>query len=151
MSRFLRRALLGAGKAGSASAASGAVGLSAIYFQGRNCHPDSAFAGPEDVIFRHPWLRRINPRDNPTFHDSWVRQVPFDQIRPELLEDAMNGGSLLLEAYAAGVWGSRGRATFILEAGGPGALTEGSVRRPARHHETREEIRCQRRRSLEPG
>lgn len=89
------------------------VGAPAITFGGlalwtRKC----AFEpfGPEtDALFRHPILKDVNPRNNPSSHDSCVRRVPFERLRPELLEDARRGGSALVEEFCRGMWGGYGK------------------------------------------
>ncbi|WQF85290.1 hypothetical protein CDEST_10304 [Colletotrichum destructivum] len=79
-----------------------------FYFWTRRCVFDGGFSPATDPVFQHPFLKTVNPRGNPVFHDSYVRTVTFDDIRPDLLEDALNGGSRLVEAYSAGVWGRYG-------------------------------------------
>ncbi|KAL0936828.1 uncharacterized protein CTRU02_209044 [Colletotrichum truncatum] len=71
----------------------------------RQCAFEESFSPATDPIFQHPILKKVNPKNNPDFHDCCFRTVPFDKIRPDLLEDALNGGSKLVEAYSAGVWG----------------------------------------------
>ncbi|EED17121.1 conserved hypothetical protein [Talaromyces stipitatus ATCC 10500] len=67
--------------------------------------------GPEnDPLFQTRFLRMYNPNNNPSVNDSCVRKVPLDKIRPELVEDALAGGSMLLERFCAGVWGGYGYA-----------------------------------------
>ncbi|WYZ43137.1 hypothetical protein EsH8_VI_000836 [Colletotrichum jinshuiense] len=74
----------------------------------RQCAFDENFSPATDPIFQHPFLKKVNPKNNPDFHDCCFRTVPFDRIRPELLEDALSGGSKLVETYSAGVWGRYG-------------------------------------------
>ncbi|KAL7943362.1 hypothetical protein V8C42DRAFT_328857 [Trichoderma barbatum] len=65
--------------------------------------------GPDtDALFKHPILKDLNPRNNPSTHDSCVRRVPFGQLRPELLEDAKRGGSALVEEFSRGMWAGYG-------------------------------------------
>ncbi|KAJ5986375.1 hypothetical protein N7451_010740 [Penicillium sp. IBT 35674x] len=65
--------------------------------------------GPEnDPIFQSDHYQRHNPGDHPSLKDSCVRKVPLSQIPPELIEDALKGGSKLLERFCAGVWGGYG-------------------------------------------
>ncbi|KAJ5746230.1 hypothetical protein N7520_011412 [Penicillium odoratum] len=67
--------------------------------------------GPEsDPIFQSDHYQRHNPGDHPSLKDSCVRKVPLSQIPPELVEDALKGGSKLLERFCAGVWGGYGYA-----------------------------------------
>ncbi|KZL80122.1 hypothetical protein CI238_05395 [Colletotrichum incanum] len=71
----------------------------------RPCAFDDQFSPTTDPIFQHPFLKKVNPKNNPDFHDCCFKSVPFDKIRPDLLADALNGGSRLVETYSAGVWG----------------------------------------------
>ncbi|KAF9871326.1 hypothetical protein CkaCkLH20_11247 [Colletotrichum karsti] len=71
----------------------------------RQCAFDESFSPATDPVFQHPFLKKANPKNNPDFHDCYLRTVPFDKIRPDLLEDALNGGSKLVETYSAGLWG----------------------------------------------
>ncbi|KAF4233505.1 hypothetical protein CNMCM6805_009162 [Aspergillus fumigatiaffinis] len=56
------------------------------------------------------YFKQHNPGTHPSLNDSCVRKVPLSQIPPELVEDALNGGSKLLERFCAGVWGGYGYA-----------------------------------------
>ncbi|KAH1328001.1 hypothetical protein KXW89_006013 [Aspergillus fumigatus] len=56
------------------------------------------------------YFKQHNPRNHPSLNDSCVRKVPLSQIPPELVNDALNGGSKLLERFCAGVWGGYGYA-----------------------------------------
>ncbi|GKT90081.1 hypothetical protein Ct61P_07931 [Colletotrichum tofieldiae] len=71
----------------------------------RRCAFDDQFSPATDPIFQHPFLKKANPKNNPDFHDCCFKTVPFENIRPDLLADALNGGSRLVETYSAGVWG----------------------------------------------
>lgn len=65
--------------------------------------------GPEtDALFKHEIFKDINPRNNPNSHDSCVRKVHFERLRPELLEDARRGGSALVEEFSRGMWAGYG-------------------------------------------
>ncbi|XP_753247.2 uncharacterized protein AFUA_5G14100 [Aspergillus fumigatus Af293] len=65
--------------------------------------------GPEnDPLFQSKYFKQHNPRNHPSLNDSCVRKVPLSQIPPELVNDALNGGSNLLERFCAGVWGGYG-------------------------------------------
>ncbi|KAL2816931.1 hypothetical protein BJX63DRAFT_130850 [Aspergillus granulosus] len=67
--------------------------------------------GPEnDPIFQSEYYRRHNPGDHPSLKDSCVRKLPLSQIPSELVDDALNGGSKLVERFCAGVWGGYGYA-----------------------------------------
>ncbi|KAH0421305.1 hypothetical protein CcaCcLH18_13497 [Colletotrichum camelliae] len=71
----------------------------------RQCSLDESFSPATDSLFQHPFLKKVNPDNNGGFHDCFVREVAFENVRPGLLEDALGGGSKLVERYAAGVWG----------------------------------------------
>ncbi|KAJ5908761.1 hypothetical protein N7495_001443 [Penicillium taxi] len=57
-----------------------------------------------DPIFQSPIFKKLNPNQNPTFHDLCVRRIELGKIRPELLEKK----GKLVEAFCAGVWGGMG-------------------------------------------
>lgn len=88
------------------------VSLAGVALWGRKCHFEP-FGPDNDTLFRHPFLRVINPRNNPTTHDCCARAVPFSELDPVLLEDARNGGGALLEAFCAGMWGGYGTLRII--------------------------------------
>jgi len=62
----------------------------------------------KDESFHSLFYRKFNPETNPTTHDLCVRQIPLWKVKPELVQDAHNGGSKLVEAFCAGVWGGFG-------------------------------------------
>lgn len=98
------RRLLGIAQTVAGVSATGAAGF---WFWTRKSQFEEF--GPEtDKLFRHPILKQINPYNNPDSHDMCVRRVPFSQLKPELLEDAQQGGSKLVEAYSRGMWGRYG-------------------------------------------
>ncbi|KAL5363819.1 hypothetical protein BJX96DRAFT_156311, partial [Aspergillus floccosus] len=67
--------------------------------------------GPEnDPLFRSQYFKHHNPSNHPSLNDSCVRKVPLSQIPTELVDDAINGGSKLVERFCAGVWGGYGYA-----------------------------------------
>ncbi|KAH7122155.1 hypothetical protein B0J13DRAFT_485343 [Dactylonectria estremocensis] len=101
---FTRRRFLGL-----AQIAIGATltGVGGFWFWTRKCHFEE-FGPHNDNLFRHPLLKQINPYNNPDSHDMCVRRVPFSQLRPELLEDALQGGSKLAEDFCRGIWGRYG-------------------------------------------
>lgn len=47
---------------------------------------------------------KFNPNKNPILHDTCVRRVPLDKIKPHLLEKE----GKLTEAFCAGVWSGLG-------------------------------------------
>ncbi|KPM42980.1 hypothetical protein AK830_g3497 [Neonectria ditissima] len=96
-----RRRLLGLARAAAGISATGTAGF---WFWTRKCQFED-FSPETDKLFHHPLLKQINPGNNPESHDMCVRRVPFSQLKPELLQDAQRGGSKLVEAYSAGMWG----------------------------------------------
>ena len=67
-----------------------------------------------DSTFKTQSYRRLNPSNNPTFHDVCVRRIPLTKLDPELAKDAEKGGSKLVERFAQGVWGGSGRPPHSL-------------------------------------
>ncbi|KIV92846.1 hypothetical protein PV10_04110 [Exophiala mesophila] len=61
-----------------------------------------------DPVFATKWYKKLNANGNPTLHDEVVRRLPLWTLRPELVEDAKNGGSKLVEGFSQGVWGTFG-------------------------------------------
>ncbi|KAF7718574.1 Uncharacterized protein PECH_008975 [Penicillium ucsense] len=57
-----------------------------------------------DPIFSSPLFKKLNPDNNPPFHDLCVRRVPLEKINPSLLEKK----GKLVEAFCAGIWGGMG-------------------------------------------
>lgn len=71
--------------------------------------------GPEnDGLFQSEYFKKYNPGNHPSLNDSCVRKVPVSQIPPDLVEDALRGGSKLTERFCAGVWGGYGELATIL-------------------------------------
>ncbi|KXH44946.1 hypothetical protein CNYM01_07084 [Colletotrichum nymphaeae SA-01] len=87
--------------------AAGATITSAVGFHlwTRQCAFDDKFTPANDPLFQHSLLKKVNPKNNLDFHDCCYRTVSFDKLRPDLVEDALSGGSKLVETYSAGVWG----------------------------------------------
>lgn len=83
------------------------ISLATLSLWTRNCYFEN-FGPNNDALFRHPFLKLINPRDNPTTHDCCTREVPFSELDPALLEDARSGGCALIEAFCAGLFGGYG-------------------------------------------
>lgn len=68
--------------------------------------------GPEnDPLFQSQYFKQYNPGNHPSLNDSCVRKVPLSQIPQELVDDALNGGSKLVERFCAGVWGGYGKCS----------------------------------------
>ncbi|KAK1625257.1 hypothetical protein BDP81DRAFT_499872 [Colletotrichum phormii] len=81
------------------------AGAASFHLWTRQCAFDDNFTPANDALFQHPLLKKVNPKNNPDFHDCCFHMVSFDKLRPELVEDALSGGSKLVESYSAGVWG----------------------------------------------
>jgi hypothetical protein len=74
------------------------------------------FTPETDALWHVPLLKEMNPYDNPSLNDSCVRKIPFDQLKPELLEDQRRGGEKLVNAFSQGMWGGYGfRPQLTLE------------------------------------
>ncbi|KAI9147485.1 hypothetical protein HJFPF1_12511 [Paramyrothecium foliicola] len=98
--RFMRRAA-------AAGAGTAVVGTTSFHFYTRSCYFDE-FSPQSDAVFQHHYLRKINPQSNPSFHDCCNVDVSFSQLQPELLADAVSGGSKLVESFSAGTWAGNG-------------------------------------------
>ncbi|GFF60216.1 hypothetical protein IFM51744_10223 [Aspergillus udagawae] len=91
------------------SAAASAAGAGGWQLWTMHCYFEPF--GPEnDPLFKSRYFKQHNPGNHPSLNDSCVRKVPLSQIPPELVDDALNGGSKLLERFCAGVWGGYGYA-----------------------------------------
>ncbi|KAK6832072.1 hypothetical protein RU639_002900 [Aspergillus parasiticus] len=75
----------------------------------RHCYFEP-FGPDNDALFQSKYFQRFNPNKHPSLDDSCVREVPLSKMKPELVEDALNGGSKLLERFCGGVWGGYGYA-----------------------------------------
>ncbi|GFF56720.1 hypothetical protein IFM46972_10589 [Aspergillus udagawae] len=91
------------------SAAASAAGAGGWQLWTMHCYFEPF--GPEnDPLFKSRYFKQHNPGNHPSLNDSCVRKVPLSQIPPVLVDDALNGGSKLLERFCAGVWGGYGYA-----------------------------------------
>ncbi|RDK42077.1 hypothetical protein M752DRAFT_301451 [Aspergillus phoenicis ATCC 13157] len=89
------------------SAAASLVGVGGWQFWTGKCYFEPF--GPEnDALFQSEYFKKFNPGNHPSLNDSCVRKVPVSQIPPDLVEDALRGGSKLTERFCAGVWGGYG-------------------------------------------
>jgi hypothetical protein len=59
-----------------------------------------------EQLFRSPFYKQYNPNANPSMNDVVIRRWPLWQIRPDLLDDARDGGGKLVEAFAGGCFGT---------------------------------------------
>ncbi|CAK96323.1 O-methyltransferase family protein [Aspergillus niger] len=89
------------------SAAASLAGVGGWQFWTGKCYFEPF--GPEnDALFQSEYFKKFNPGNHPSLNDSCVRKVPVSQIPPDLVEDALRGGSKLTERFCAGVWGGYG-------------------------------------------
>ena len=65
-----------------------------------------------DPTFQSTFFKKYNPSSNPVTHDLCVRRIPIFKLKPQLVEDAAQGGTKLVEAFCAGVWGGFGMLTL---------------------------------------
>ncbi|KAJ3505526.1 hypothetical protein NM208_g16184 [Fusarium decemcellulare] len=102
----------------------------------RHCHFEP-FEPPNDKLFEHPILEKINPFHKPDSHDCCVRIVPFKQVQPALLQSARTGGTALIEAFARGMWGGygfaiqRGILSLTRDGGNPDLWTKADLQTSA--------------------
>lgn len=52
---------------------------------------------------------------NEPMHDVCMRRIPIFKLKPELIQDAQDGGTKLVEQYSAGVWGGFGMSIHPLD------------------------------------
>lgn len=61
-----------------------------------------------DPLFHSEIHKKYNPSLNQLMHDVCVRKIPAFKLKPELIQDAQDGGTKLVEEYCAGIWGGFG-------------------------------------------
>ena len=109
---------------------------STFYVWTKHCH-FVPLSPTTDPIFRSPYYAQYNPSANQTTHDLCVRKLPLFKLRPELVEDARDGGAKLVESFCAGVWGGFGMCSssscFYIYGEGMG-LTRNAVYDIQRHY-----------------
>jgi len=89
------------------STATSLAGLGGWKLWSRKCFFEP-FSPETDALFHSEYYRKFNPDKHPSLDDSCVRKVALSKIQPELVEDALNGGSKLLEKFCGGLWGGYG-------------------------------------------
>jgi hypothetical protein len=105
--RILRpRLVAAAGVAVGFSCASAGV----FHLQTRNCSFETFNPDTDPYFFKHDLFSQINPREKPFSADSCVREVPFDDLDQNLLDDAREGGTQLIERFTQGLWGGLGES-----------------------------------------
>src|SRR5438045_9351205 len=93
-----------------AAAVTTGASTAAFFVWTKHCHvSELGGAATTDPIFASGFYKTYNPRANPTAHDLCTRTVPLVQLKPELVEDARRGGTKMVEAFCAGIWGGFGK------------------------------------------
>lgn len=77
------------------------------------------FSPATDPVFQSAFFKKYNPSMNPTTHDLCVRRIPLFKLRTDLVEDASNGGTKMVEAFCAGVWGGFGTSLHLVQCSFP--------------------------------
>ena len=80
----------------------------AFYVWTKHCHFVD-LSSATDPIFQSAPFRTYNPSSNPTTHDLCVRKVPLTKLNTDLVRDASEGGTKLVERFCAGIWGGPGK------------------------------------------
>ncbi|CAG7557795.1 unnamed protein product [Fusarium equiseti] len=105
LSSKLRQRLLLATKVAAGISVTGAI---SFHLLTRECKFEPFGPANGTSLFTHSMLKQTNPWNKPVSADSCVREVPFTKLDPQLIEDAANGGTMLIERFAAGMWGGFG-------------------------------------------
>lgn len=86
------------------------AGIGACLFWTRHCQVSTSnnFHTFSEPYFTSKWFRKFNPHNNPCTDDEVFRRMALSRLRPELVEDAKNGGTKLVESFSQGIWGSFG-------------------------------------------
>lgn len=100
-------------KVAQGTAVSASATVAAFFVWAKHCKFVD-FDPATDPVFQSPFFKKYNPDSNPTTHDLCVRKIPIFKLKPELVEDAEKGGTKLVEAFCAGVWGGFGTECFLL-------------------------------------
>jgi hypothetical protein len=90
-----------------ATAVSTAATIAAFFVWTKHCQ-FADMSSATDPIFQSAFYKKYNPSANPTTHDLCIRKIPIFKLRPEQVEDAEQGGTKMVEAFCAGVWGGFG-------------------------------------------
>lgn len=62
-----------------------------------------------DTIVNSSLYKKYNPNQNPSVKDVCVRRIALIKIDPDLVKDAHDGGSKLVDRFTQGVWGGFGK------------------------------------------
>lgn len=82
------------------------TGVTGFFVWTKHCEMLELDASAEQ-LFRSPYYKQFNPRGNPSTNDVIVRKIPLWHIRPDLIDDAREGGGKLVEAFCGGVFGGK--------------------------------------------
>jgi len=63
-----------------------------------------------DETFQSAFYKKYNASSNPTTHDLCIRKIPIFKLKPNLVEDAQQGGTKLVESFCAGIWSGFGNS-----------------------------------------
>ncbi|KAF2009457.1 hypothetical protein BU24DRAFT_379872 [Aaosphaeria arxii CBS 175.79] len=96
--------------AATAVAGTSCTAAAALYLRIRDCRFEPFGPETDRVFFAHSLFKQTNPFNKPMSADSCVREVPFERLDQELLEDARAGGTKLIERFSQGLWGGSGYA-----------------------------------------
>jgi hypothetical protein len=91
------------------SAITTSASIAAFVVWTKHCEFDD-ISPATDPIFQSAFYKKYNPSSNPTTHDLCIRKIPIFKLRQDLVEDAEKGGTKMVEAFCAGVWGGFGMA-----------------------------------------
>lgn len=95
-----------------ATAVTTSATIATFFVWTKHCH-FTDLSPATDPIFQSAFYKKYNPSANPTTHDLCIRKIPIFKLKPELLEDAEHGGTKMVEAFCAGVWGSFGMLVLL--------------------------------------
>lgn len=77
-------------------------------------HCEATLLDPSvEPLYKSPFYYKYNPYNNFSKADVITRRIPLHQLRPDLLEDAREGGSKLVEHFSGAIWS--GWRKFVLE------------------------------------
>ncbi|KAF7307740.1 hypothetical protein MKEN_01134100 [Mycena kentingensis (nom. inval.)] len=99
----MNRAVRLASKFATYTTAAGAASLGGFFFYTRRAE-FVPFSLADDPIVASATYKKLNAFGNDGLHDYYVRKVPLDQVKPELLADE----GKLVEKLCGGVWGGFG-------------------------------------------
>ncbi|RMZ78931.1 hypothetical protein DV737_g3719, partial [Chaetothyriales sp. CBS 132003] len=93
-SRILQLGVIGAG-----------ASVAAFFVGTKHCEIVDPLDPQSEPLFKSPWYKLYNPRNNKPLSDACVRKIPLRLLKYDILVDAKNGGPKLVEAFAQGCFG----------------------------------------------